>query len=301
MSNLILEHKSTSEEIGPGSLWWKRLTLDPQTSVYIDAARAGGIDTNEILFDVLRKPQHKQAKGDTSPDAFRNRVLGAILEAPEKYYQRGTIVRLEDEAIVAAGDLWQTAEQVRHAKNTNRWPRNPDSCTQYFRTCDYWGACAGEQSIDDPLLFELSEPHEELSAEKRKLPLLTQSSTRSYRACPKRYYFRYVAGIRPRTAATSLNVGRSLHKSLEVWWKRGGDLEAAIAALGTDGDPWGLAKRQAMIAGYHARYLDDLPRWEVVAVEKEFIVDLINPDTGAKSRTFQIGGKVDVLVRKKAA
>jgi hypothetical protein len=37
---LLVEHKTTSEAIGPGSEYWRRLRIDAQVSIYFDGAAA---------------------------------------------------------------------------------------------------------------------------------------------------------------------------------------------------------------------------------------------------------------------
>jgi hypothetical protein len=53
-----------------------------------------------------------------------------------------------------------------------------------------------------------------------------------------------------------------------------------------------------MIRGYHARWSGDA--LEVVAIEREFVAPLVNPTTGAASRTFCLAGKLDAIVRRTA-
>ena len=52
----VLEHKTTSEDIGTDSDYWLRLRCDPQLSQYVLGARGLGYDTNKIIYDVTRKP-----------------------------------------------------------------------------------------------------------------------------------------------------------------------------------------------------------------------------------------------------
>src|SRR5579863_586579 len=61
-------------------------------------------------------------------------------------------------------------------------------------------------------------------------------------------------------------------------------------------DPFELARAEEMLTGYSARWFDE--PLEVLAVELEFDVPLVNPETGAASKTFRRGGKLDVLVRR---
>lgn len=55
----VLEHKTTSESIEPESNYWDRLAMDTQISKYILSLRARGIETNSVLYDVVRKPAFK--------------------------------------------------------------------------------------------------------------------------------------------------------------------------------------------------------------------------------------------------
>jgi hypothetical protein len=124
--------------------------------------------------------------------------------------------------------------------------------------------------------------------------LLTQSSLRTYRACPRRYFHRYETRTRPLAPkAETLRLGTSVHRALETWWISHGDVESAVSKLDID-DPFLHAKESAMVRGYHAR-------WEgepigLIAAEKEWEMPLVNPETGAASRTFVLAGKCDAIV-----
>jgi len=203
----LVEHKTTSEDIGAGSEYWKRLTLDPQISTYFAGGKAYGYDIAECIYDVIGKPALRPSAvpltddlgieivldangervrtqkgswrrtGDTAkgyvlqtrtetPDEFRRRLRDHIAENPDRYYQRGTVVRLEAEELDAAHDAWQTAALIREAMRANRWPRNPDSCNRYGRTCVYFDVCCGTASLDDAVRFRrVANVHEELSSE----------------------------------------------------------------------------------------------------------------------------------------
>ncbi len=54
---MVLEHKSTSDDLSPQSDYWSRLRIDSQISFYVDAARRAGYDVQGVLYDVFRKPQ----------------------------------------------------------------------------------------------------------------------------------------------------------------------------------------------------------------------------------------------------
>jgi hypothetical protein len=162
--------------------------------------------------------------------------------------------------------------------------------------------CCGEASIDDPVLFRRQEKkHTELDAansvtadgEVLGLELVTQSSLRCFRACHRKYQYRYEMQMRPLAPeAEPLRQGKSIHKALEIWLTSGGDLERSLTFLDKE-DPYKYAKEAAMIIGYHARW--PAPTG-VIAVEKEWSMDLVNPETGSASRTFRLGGRVDAVV-----
>jgi hypothetical protein len=301
--------------------------MDVQISTYMDLAESLGIFADGVLYDVLYKPKLKPLKAtppelrqytkptkkeseprlyanqrdrDETPEEYGQRVLDSIAEAPDKHYQRREIVRLQNEREEARTDTWQTACAIRDARRLKVFPRNPDSCFQWFRECDYFKACSSQVDINDPLLFERVERrHEELDSDaptdKEALILLTQSALRTYRACPRRYFLRYEEKIRSLGPKDEkLRRGSSLHRALEAWSKTGGDLEAAVAQLDTH-DPFSWQLERAMLIGYHARW--ETPG-KVIYVEKEARMPLVNPESGKTSRTFEMGGKLDKMVER---
>jgi hypothetical protein len=349
-----------------GSTFWKRVTLDPQLSLYIPALREMGYDPRGAIYDVLRKPslepykatpvearKYKAEKSracpeckkkkpsyeaphhfnpllegdnlvmpaamgdgtgllsctagriitepggelyanqhehDESPEAYRDRCLAAISEDPSRYFARGIVVRLEADEREAAADVWQTAGLMRDARRLQIYPRNPDSCLEWGRECDYLGVCSGMADINDPMLFKHeADANSELVGAG---DLLTQSGMRCYRKCPRRYQLRYVLRQRPLKKADTLSTGTSIHEALDVYRRTGGDLDAARAALVTE-DVYVRAKEEAMLIGYAARWGKPVG---IVAVEQQFEISLINPETGGVSRTWRLGGKVDAIV-----
>lgn len=69
----------------------------------------------------------------------------------------------------------------------------------------------------------------------------------------------------------------------------------AIYSAGVDSDFFELARASEMLRGYYWRWHDE--PLEVLAVEQQFLAPLINPETSAPSRTYQLGGKLDAVVR----
>lgn len=185
---LLIEHKTTSEDLEVGSRYWQRVSaLDSQVSSYLIGARAAGHAVDSCIYDVIRKPlvrpkmatpmeaRKYTAKGflyanqretDETPDEFRERVCEAIAEDPMKYYGRGEIVRLDSDESEHLQDVWHTARLIREADLENRHPRNPDACIRYGSECPYLPVCSGETHIDDDTRYRsVSDGHEELAVE----------------------------------------------------------------------------------------------------------------------------------------
>lgn len=202
----LVEHKTSSEDIGLGSVYWERLRLDSQISVYFEGARQLGHEVAGCIYDVIKKPgirpsavpltdeggvkivhgadgqrvRTKDGKkwrqtSDTeqgfvlqtrpeTPDEFRLRLREDIAERPDAYYQRGTVVRLEQEIRDAQADTWATARSIRDGQLSGRWARNTDGCQRYGRLCSYFPVCTGAADLDDPTRYRQTDnPHEELS------------------------------------------------------------------------------------------------------------------------------------------
>lgn len=75
------------------------------------------------------------------------------------------------------------------------------------------------------------------------------------------------------------------------------DALAAIDELTQESDPLIRAKCRALLAGYDATWKN--VEWETESVETEYHLPLVNPETGATSRTFTHAGKFDGIVKYK--
>lgn len=201
----VIEHKSSSEDVSPGSDYWRRLKMDGQVSVYFAGAKLLGHEPYAVLYDVVGKLRHElnavpvldehgnkvvlDAKGErvraaqgkwrqtgdtaqgyvlqTRPETleeFQQRVATLVAEAPEKYFSRGEVHRLEQELADGLTDVWQLAQSLRDEERQERFPRNPDACIQPGRTCPFFAACAGEASLEDQRLYVRGEIHPELAS-----------------------------------------------------------------------------------------------------------------------------------------
>ena len=131
------------------------------------------------------------------------------------------------------------------------------------------------------------------------LSLITTSELRTFRRCKREHHYSYRLGYREVNKAGPLRFGTAVHEALEIWWSPATmcDFEATIAAIDKAGeiDDYERAKARAMMCAYHARWKDE--PLAVLGVEVEFESPLVNPATGAISKTFRVGGKIDALVR----
>jgi hypothetical protein len=71
----VVEHKTSTADTKPGALYWDRLSVDTQVSVYIDGAAAGlDYDIAGCIYDVLQRPQHDLKLA--TPEESRRYTLG---------------------------------------------------------------------------------------------------------------------------------------------------------------------------------------------------------------------------------
>lgn len=123
--------------------------------------------------------------------------------------------------------------------------------------------------------------------------LLTHSRLSTFRACPRRHWFRYEIGLRPEQQSRALRVGTAFHAAMEAQ-DLGHDVAAAIDAI-VDLDPYDKAMVAAMVVVHGERWSHEV--YEVVATEVEFDLPLTNPDTGQPSRLWRLAGKIDRIYR----
>ena len=131
----------------------------------------------------------------------------------------------------------------------------------------------------------------------------TYSMWSLFRNCRMACKHRYLDWLVRLEVDPNLSFGRVIHECLECWHAKR-DLQAVLDLIdGTYpnrvGDDqqmrnWHLAT--AMMKGYAARYTEE--SFEVVELEKEFSGEIINPATGATSRSFILSGKVDGIVKE---
>jgi len=134
--------------------------------------------------------------------------------------------------------------------------------------------------------------------------LLTHSRQDAFKTCRKKHYFSYELGIRQSEDAKPLRMGSAYHEALEVIGN-GGDLSQATEAIYKyydehpnqyDQYEWEIERETVLrlLCGY-------VWRWENchlthVATEMSFNIPLLNPETGAASKVWDMAGKIDGIV-----
>mgnify|MGYP000740096063 CR=1 FL=1 len=127
----------------------------------------------------------------------------------------------------------------------------------------------------------------------------------SARLCLRQHYYRYELGLRSKREVAALRLGRAIHQGLEQW-SRGVPGEKVLRDIAweydktppwTDPPGWAVEEQTvlSLLAGYYWRYQDD--PLEYVEVEKAWSMPLVNPETGRASRTYELAGKRDGLVK----
>lgn len=140
--------------------------------------------------------------------------------------------------------------------------------------------------------------------------LLTVSRRRDFDACKRLHRYKYVLGIRAVRDAESARFGTMFHGGQETWWSVPLEpvrLEMALAKIREiwcagegdhEPDEFELVRAEELMRGYHYRWIGDV--YEPVAIEHEFRIPLVNPATGARSKLYDVGGKMDGIVRDRA-
>lgn len=140
--------------------------------------------------------------------------------------------------------------------------------------------------------------------------------------CQRRHQHAYTEGWRRRAKHNEepLYFGDLFHKGLEAWW---GVLKAYQDDRAAWGDTFGEEKPLTRVMGeqmwcavkgrarnevdqvlieelllnYHRRWAPTCEDWRVISVEQCWHAPMINPETGAASRTWVVAGKTDVVAR----
>lgn len=127
--------------------------------------------------------------------------------------------------------------------------------------------------------------------------VLTHSHMQLRKNCPVAEHYRYERGLVRRAQSASLTIGSAVHRGIET-----GKVEEALRMFegvypstqaDQDAHEVMMATVEAMLTGYFAAY----EPFDSYEAEIPFQVPIINPDTKARSKTFDLAGKVDGLTK----
>lgn len=174
VDGIVTHNTAGDDDVGPGSSYRRRLTVDGQVSQYFDGAEALGFPADLCLYDVLVKPGQKpleatknprikkdgtpyanQRMTDETPEEYLSRVTEAIAANPGAYYQHAEVVRLEGEREVHRLNVWHTVRAIEGCRKAGYWTQNSDACFKYGSPCSYWDVCSGVADINDPMRYKV--------------------------------------------------------------------------------------------------------------------------------------------------
>lgn len=193
----IIEHKTTSSDIGPGSDYWRRLAIDGQVSGYYVGAQANGYEVENCLYDVIRKPTmypsksipmldeeglkivvdeetgERVMKKDGTPRQSAGEGMKLLVrdETPEEWYKRLELDILQRpdyyyarvEVARSADDLTDYLFDMwavgREIADAQRLGRfsRNPQNCQSYGKCEFFDVCSGCADIDDVTLFRNAE------------------------------------------------------------------------------------------------------------------------------------------------
>lgn len=186
----LTEVKTSSQEVGPGSMYRARLDLDEQLSLYLAGAESLGLRADWVTYDVLRKPRVSPRKAtplgkrvmvkdratkemrlkagqretDETPEEFEARVAAEIAKDPGRVIVRFRVDRHAEQRRRFHLNVWAQAEHVARDIASGHFYENSDSCHRYGGECEFAAVCLRGASIEDDSLFrKLGTSHPELT------------------------------------------------------------------------------------------------------------------------------------------
>ena len=231
----LVDHKTTTEDLHPGSRYWARLENDPQSTMYLLLATLDGLDVDTILWDVAKKPSIKpkkltkkqleevKEKGTYFDHELEYPDRVTELESPECYgirvflwcrdnnaFQRHWLIRTPEAVESVLVSSHQVARLIDAAKIMEAWPQNFGACVDYGRPCDYAPICHEGCPLDSR--YYEDKPVRECT--------LSHSSIQDWHRCPRRFYYRKVLGKVPvHVESEALRQGGVWHNVMDVLYK----------------------------------------------------------------------------------
>jgi hypothetical protein len=171
--HIIVESKTSGEDIQPGSFYWQKLQMDMQVGLYWLAVESLGMKPEYVLYNVIGKVmlRPKKAKTEETPEEFYDRIVDNIAENPDKYYQRGKVILTSKDLENVRNDIENTVRTIdfsfgeTNSKIRNPCPRHTGNCYKFNRACDFFPVCNNETSLGNVERYrkiDPNNPHEEL-------------------------------------------------------------------------------------------------------------------------------------------
>lgn len=234
----------------------------------------------------------KQRLEDETVEAYRERCMEAIAADPDGYFQHVEVVRFEHESAAHLDDVRIAARAIRQARKRNEWPRSTGACFDFHSQCAFFESCTGnvEPTAGDALIARKLLPERNLNA----------SAVKTWQRCQRLFRNAHVLGLEPARKGSALVFGDLVHAGLEAWWLSLGAEEPMLRALrALDSafapDEYTRARAEAMLAGYHTRWIEWARTLTVLGVERRWEMPLRN--AAGRSTGVRLTGRVDVLVR----
>jgi len=167
---MVLERKTTSDDITPGESYWWAVRINEQVSLYMIAARALGYDVAGVIWEAVRKPGQRPLKSvNESAEQYGERVAHVMGSDPGRYFQRVELVRTEAQLEAFALDFARLCQSAAEVSGLPRSlsPRNTTQCNISGRRCPFLDICDRDWTLldDAPAGYEqLSWIHTELEA-----------------------------------------------------------------------------------------------------------------------------------------
>ena len=169
-NDVLVEHKTSVEDIQLGSVYWQKLQIDMQVGLYWLAMLTMHYRPKYILYNVIGKPllqpllatppENRKYKKDGSlyknqreynetPEDYYNRICTDIIRNPDKYFQRATVQLLKENLLAIKSDILSTIEHIEYCSKTNTWPRHTGNCIKFKKPCRFFPVCTEETNLNN--------------------------------------------------------------------------------------------------------------------------------------------------------
>jgi hypothetical protein len=217
---VLVDHKTTSEDLSDDGAYWQQLVVDSQPSHYEVLLLANGVKVDRVVWDVVRKPGIRPRKsiGETA-EQYEDRVASECSMNPGRYFARRSGKRTREELVEYAQELWSLQKDISVARSFDRWYRNVGSCMVYGSPCRFLGVCSGHDSIDSDNWYRVDDVHDELEITDGR-DVLTNSRLKCFQSCRRKHYYEYELGVRrvDEVEREVLRFGSLWGRAMDEWW-----------------------------------------------------------------------------------